>query len=132
MQNVGAANLVKEHDRHQKRTIGTNNLARYSWFGALTSSPVALTKPDLIQDGDRIHWLKTLESSSNWFCVRRPGTKQIKEGISREKAQEQEMKFFQEGEWRDLYNNQTTRTRLGTENLRNYLNTRLFKAIMER
>jgi hypothetical protein len=73
-----------------------------------------------------------LKTETNCFCVRQPDLEDVIRGMKRADARQQEMDFFKTGKWVDLYNNPSTRGRLGTGNLTNHLNVRLFEWIAER
>jgi hypothetical protein len=73
-----------------------------------------------------------LKTSNNCFCVRQPDLEDVIKGMKRAAARQQETDFFQTGKWIDLYNNPSTRRRLGTKNLTTRLNVRLFEWISER
>ena len=58
-----------------------------------------LTKPDRIPSGEEDRWLRFIrgeaESLTNgWFTVRQPATKDLEEGMTWERAREQERLFF--------------------------------------
>ncbi|KAI0628425.1 P-loop containing nucleoside triphosphate hydrolase protein [Trametes polyzona] len=79
--NQGAHQLTKAHDRDGVRTIGV------------------LTKPDRIPLGEEDSWLRYIrnqeESLTNgWFSVKQPDSHALAEGITWEKAREQERQFF--------------------------------------
>ena len=99
---------------------------------SLNSNLVALTHPDRIDRGQGESWLDMLKTSTNCFCVRQPDLEDISSGMKRAAARRQEDDFFKTGKLLDLYNNPSTRGRLGTGNLTNYLNVRLFDWIAER
>jgi hypothetical protein len=90
-----------------------------------------MTKPDTIEPILATPWRERLRASENWFCVRQPGISQLHR-ISREQARTQEMEFFQQDPWINEYNDLETRSRLGTDNLANYLNKRLLDWIVAR
>lgn len=118
--NQGAAELAKKYDPDEQRTV------------------VVLTKPDLLSgnanpeqnDPEAVeHWQRRVRGSANWFCVRQPG--RGNPNLPWTEAREQERQFFEE-DWQVLFNDPTTSNRLGTDNLRNYLATRLYEWIAER
>ncbi|PVF95180.1 hypothetical protein CPB86DRAFT_764407 [Serendipita vermifera] len=116
--NQGAAQLAKTYDPEEERTI------------------VVLTKPDLIaaninpDDNDpeaATHWQNKVRRSENCFCVRQPSRN--KTSIRWTDARRQEMEFFQR-DWKPLFDDPITNSRLGTVNLRNHLSSRLYKWIL--
>ncbi|KAF5374644.1 hypothetical protein D9615_008939 [Tricholomella constricta] len=80
-QNQGAQELAKAYDPNGKRTIGV------------------LTKPDRIPPGEEHNWISLIrnerESLDNgWYCVKQPGSDQLKKGITWAQARKREDEFF--------------------------------------
>ncbi|KAF7308050.1 hypothetical protein MKEN_01167300 [Mycena kentingensis (nom. inval.)] len=80
-ENQGAHNLVKKYDPKGMRTVGV------------------LTKPDRIPAGEEENWIPLIRNEqetlkNNWFCVRQPGTADLKHGMSWAEARERENDFF--------------------------------------
>ncbi|KAJ7249503.1 P-loop containing nucleoside triphosphate hydrolase protein [Mycena haematopus] len=80
-ENQGAHHLTKEYDPEGKRTIGV------------------LTKPDRIPHGDEESWLPLIRNEqepleNNWYCVKQPGSQDLKQGITWEDARARENDFF--------------------------------------
>jgi hypothetical protein len=88
-----------------------------------------MTKPDTIEPALAEPWREMLRASEHCFCVRQPGVSQL-QSMSLEGARDQEMEFFQQDPWSNEYNDLSTRNRLGTQNLANYLNKRLLDWIV--
>ncbi|KAL0958272.1 hypothetical protein HGRIS_000424 [Hohenbuehelia grisea] len=77
----GAHHLVKEYDPHGQRTIGV------------------LTKPDRIAAGDEQRWVSFVRNKEEplehgWFCVKQPGSTELKKGITWIEARQKENEFF--------------------------------------
>lgn len=102
----------------------------------MTISPAVLTKPDRIEIGDEGNWMAMMRNQKEyfkhgWYCVKQPGTAELREGIAWEQARENERTFFQRrAPWStaefDL------RERLGTEKLSAALGQKLFDLILKR
>ncbi|KAF8991460.1 P-loop containing nucleoside triphosphate hydrolase protein [Cyathus striatus] len=80
-ENQGAHALAKQYDSEGKRTIGV------------------LTKPDRIPVGEELRWLPFIRNEkdsldSGWYCVKQPGSNEIKKGITWAEARAQENEFF--------------------------------------
>ena len=129
--NQGGGRFAQMHDPTGERTIGTDSHSlRRSTNRTL---PVVLTKPDLVGRAQHDTWLKMVKDSDKCFCVRQPDRADLLNQIPREKAREQEMEFFRDGEyWKSLYNSPLTRARLGTKNLADDLHGRLLDWIVAR
>ncbi|KIK82818.1 hypothetical protein PAXRUDRAFT_832134 [Paxillus rubicundulus Ve08.2h10] len=80
-ENQGAHHLAKTYDPEGKRTVGV------------------LTKPDRIQPGDELSWLRILRNETeplvnNWYCVKQPASQTLSRGITWEDARRQENEYF--------------------------------------
>ncbi|TFK45126.1 P-loop containing nucleoside triphosphate hydrolase protein [Crucibulum laeve] len=80
-ENQGAHRLAKQYDPQGKRTIGV------------------LTKPDRIPTGEESNWLPFIRNEkesleNNWYCVKQPGSSDIKQGITWAQARTREDEFF--------------------------------------
>ncbi|TFK33506.1 hypothetical protein BDQ12DRAFT_715805 [Crucibulum laeve] len=80
-ENQGAHRLAKQCDPDGKRTIGV------------------LTKPDRIPTGEESSWLPFIHNEkesleNNWYCVKQPGSSDIKQGITWAQARSREDEFF--------------------------------------
>ncbi|KAF8991459.1 P-loop containing nucleoside triphosphate hydrolase protein [Cyathus striatus] len=80
-ENQGAHALAKQYDPEGKRTIGV------------------LTKPDRIPVGEESRWLPFIRNEKDsldngWYCVKQPGSNEIKKGITWAEARAQENEFF--------------------------------------
>ncbi|KAG5642512.1 hypothetical protein DXG03_002613 [Asterophora parasitica] len=89
-QNQGAQEIAKLHDPDGKRTIGV------------------LTKPDRIPPGEEHNWISLIRGEkealdNGWYCVKQPGSDQIKKGITWAHARKSEGEFFQStAAWSEL------------------------------
>ncbi|CAG8733512.1 15600_t:CDS:2, partial [Acaulospora colombiana] len=108
--NQGAAQLAKTYDPEEQRTIGNADPEQ--------NNPEAVA-----------YWQERVRNSANCFCVRQPGRSNT--GLHWTDARRQETIFF-ETHWYSLFNDPITRNRLGTDNLREYLATRLYEWILKR
>ncbi|KAF5374338.1 hypothetical protein D9758_004674 [Tetrapyrgos nigripes] len=82
-QNQGALQLARRWDPNGERTVGV------------------LTKPDRIPSGDELSWVRFLKNevpgytlNNNWYCVKQPGTTELRNGITWEQARANENNFF--------------------------------------
>ncbi|TFY61374.1 hypothetical protein EVJ58_g4547 [Rhodofomes roseus] len=104
-ENQGAYQLARTFDPTGRRTIGV------------------LTKPDRIGRGEEERWIHLLKNelpslalANGWFSVKQPDNVELKKGITRQQAQQQEKDFFANTRpWDQLPPD--FRQRLGTPNL---------------
>ncbi|KAI0319289.1 P-loop containing nucleoside triphosphate hydrolase protein [Amylostereum chailletii] len=116
-ENQSAHRLAEQYDPRGFRTIGV------------------LTKPDRIPAGEEDIWLRMIKADGgekiDWYCIKNPGSKAIKGGITWEESRTQEREFFSQVppwvtlEW--IYSQ-----RLGTDRLTHRLANTLTELITRR
>ncbi|RIA95863.1 P-loop containing nucleoside triphosphate hydrolase protein [Glomus cerebriforme] len=111
--NQAIVTLAKKADKQGLRTLGV------------------LTKPDTIEEGTHDNWIKIVRGDAHslalgYYVVRNPKPKELKDGITFDKARKNEMRFFEEEEpWRSFH----LRDRLGVNHLQKKLSDLLIHAI---
>ncbi|KAF9461878.1 P-loop containing nucleoside triphosphate hydrolase protein [Collybia nuda] len=117
-QNQGAQELAKIHDPDGKRTIGV------------------LTKPDRIPTGEEPNWIEFIKNEkepleNNWYCVKQPGSNDLKQGMTWIDARQSEDHFFSvSSPWCDL--DDVYKKYLRTSNLVERLSSILSDLILKR
>ncbi|KAF9465139.1 P-loop containing nucleoside triphosphate hydrolase protein [Collybia nuda] len=117
-QNQGAQELAKVYDPEGKRTIGV------------------LTKPDRIPIGEEPNWLCFIKNEkesleNNWYCVKQPGSNELKQGMNWTDARRSEEQFFSfTNPWCEI--DEIYKKYLGTSNLVSRLSSILSDLISKR
>lgn len=95
-----------------------------------------LTKPDRIPTGEESNWISLIRNEkepleNGWYCVKQPGSNDLKAGISWAEARKRERDFFALTEaWAEL--DPMYQRYLGTNNLVDRLSTILSDLISKR